>query len=319
MENINIDPNSSVAVNKPATPCTMQSAFVIACIMHGRLAKLNATETRKLKVAIRPEYLAARAKHDERAVLKSISSWESRTKSIVPLSEDDRDLALRLAKTANPRRRNWEEPEAGDITYVQKHNNGRYSCRCSYNRFTYTPFLKSFAILSRWGGGAILYRHHSYSKFIRAPKGWRWDVDANGLRLVSRINQMDDFHPASGDLIRGSKHLLNRAVILREKRRKEASLARKGKALLLRRARGVRVCLQDSIDAGNCNAGSLTFAARHGLDPKGYYSAAMLFRLEPGNDRLELAVAFAIRRHSALIAAGTKVRYPRLKKVLKNI
>src|ERR1035437_2385150 len=136
MENINVDPNSSVAVNKPATPCTMQSAFVIACIMHGRLANLNATETRKLKVAIRPEYLAARAKHDERAVLKSISSWESRRKSIVPLSEDDRDLALRLAKTANPRRRNWEEPEAGDTTYVQKHNNGRYSCRCSYNRFT---------------------------------------------------------------------------------------------------------------------------------------------------------------------------------------
>src|ERR1019366_7082572 len=80
---------------------------------------------------------------------------------------------------------------------------------------------------------------------------------------------------------------------------------------LLKGSHGVRVGLLDSHDAGNCDAGTLAFAQRHCLDPKGYHSPAKLLALEPDNQRIKLAIAMAIRRHKRHAAKGEKVSYRR--------
>ena len=170
--------------------------------------------------------------------------------------------------------------------------------------------LKSIAIISRWGGSAILYRHDSGSFFVPSPRGWCWNTDENGLRLVSRSSPKDDFHPDSEDLRKGIKHLLHRAVVLRAQRRAEAAKARREKLFLLRHSEGVKVGLQDSLTAGNCQAGSLEFARRHGLDPNAYYAPAKLLQLEPNNERVKLVIAVAARRHAHFVTAGAEVFYP---------
>ena len=76
---------------------------------------------------------------------------------------------------------------------------------------------------------------------------------------------------------------------------------------MLKGIHGVRVGLLDSHDAGNCEAGTLAFALRHCLDPKGYHSPAKLLALEPNNQRIKLAIAMAIRRHKHHAAKGGKV------------
>lgn len=171
------------------------------------------------------------------------------------------------------------------------------------------PLFKSFAIISRWGGRALLFRHHTGSFFIPAPRGWRWERDQNGLRMVSCSSPKDDFHPESEDLLKGTKHLLHRAVVLRKQRRLEAAKSRKEKQFLLKHSSSVRVGFQDSLDAGNCRAGSLEFAKRHGLDPEAYYAPAKLLHLEPNNERIKLAIVAATRRHVRFVAAGAEVFY----------
>ena len=288
----------------------MNPIFIEKCLIAGRLRSLNATETRKLGVLTRKEYLAALAKHNQRAASRFVSVWPERKRLPVPLSDGDRALALDLAKSSYPRRRNWDPPEPGDVTSVRDINNGSYSSRYTYTRWSYRPMLKSIANISRWGGGAILYRHHSGSFFVPAPRGWYWNADENGLRLVSRSSPKDDFHPDSGDLQKGTKHLLHRAVVLRAQRRAEAAKARRERQFLLRHSKGVKVGLRDSVDAGNCQTGSLEFAKRHGLDANAYYAPAKLLQLEPNNGRVKLVIAFASRRHARFTAAGAEVFYP---------
>ena len=287
----------------------MNPIFIEKCLIGRRLRSLNATETRKLGVLTRKEYLAAREKHNQRATSRCISVSPERERLIVPLSAEDRAFALDLAQDSYPRRRNWDSPEPGDKTSVRDISHGRYSSRCKYTRWSYVPILKSLAIISRWGS-TILYRHHSGSSFVPAPRGWYWDADANGLRLVSRSSPKDDFHPDSGDLQKGTNHLLHRAVVLRAQRRVEAAKARREKQFLLRHSKGVKVGLQDSVRAGNCQAGSLEFAKRHGLDANAYYAPAKLLQLEPTNERVKLAIAIAARRHALYVAAGAEVFYP---------
>ena len=288
----------------------MNPTFIRKCTIAGRLQTLNTTEKRKLDALTRKEYLAALNRHDQRAASPFESVWPEREQLTVPLSDGDRALALDLAKISYPRRRNWDPPEPGDRTSVRDINNGRYSSRYTYTRWTYLPILKSFALISRWGGGAILYRHHNGSFFVPAPRGWYWNADENGLRLVSRSSPKADFHPDSEDLRKGARHLLHRAVVLRAQRRAEAAKARREKLFLLRHSKGVRVGLQDSLTAGNCPAGSLEFARRHGLDPKGYYAPAKLLQMDPNNERVKLVIAVAARRHAHYVTAGAEVFYP---------
>jgi len=279
--------------SEPASP-----SFLANCVINGGLALLKPTHTRKLDASTRKAYLTARRRHDHRLLLRDVNPWPGRTQITVPLSIEDQRLALSLARGSHPRRQNWEPSRGGKETSVREVNHGRYSSRCAYDRWGFVPTLKSFAIISRWGGRAALYRHHCGSSLVPAPRGWRWSADANGLRLVSIARPTDDFHPDSGDLRKGIRHIVHQAVVLREKRRAEAAKTRREKRLLLRGSGGVRVGLRDSLDAGNCPAGSLEFARRHGLDPDRRYAPARLLRLEPDNDRLKLAIAVAIRRHA---------------------
>jgi len=290
----------------------MNPTFIERCVINGNLALLKSTGTRRLDARTRKEYLAARRRHDQRIPFRDVNPWPGRPQVAVPLSIDDQRLALDLARVSYPRRQNWRPAQPGSETSCWEVNNGRYSSNCTYTLWTYVPTLKSFAIISRWGGRAVLYRHHAGSFYVRAPRGWRWDADANGLRLSSIARPTDDFHPDSEDLRKGVGYILHRAVALLEKRHAEAAKARREKRLLLKGSRGVRVGLRDSLDAGNCEAGARAFALRHGLDPDGYYTPARLLKLEPDNDRVKLAIAAAIRRSAKLRSEEETVKHPRL-------
>jgi hypothetical protein len=67
---------------------------------------------------------------------------------------------------------------------------------------------------------------------IKAPRGYRWDADANGLRLVGRLG---DYHPSATDLLDGSflaKLRENAAT-----RRKERAKSRKQLSMVKRAER----------------------------------------------------------------------------------
>ena len=285
--------------------------FVQQCTHTGKLLHLGAAAKRSLPTEVRKVYLSARRQQERRSKLRTTGSWPFRIEINVPLGDQDAAFARNLAREKYPHRSNWESPEGGKETTVISRSHGSYSSRCSFTRWSYTPVLKSYAFISRWGGNGLLYHHHQGTFVVSAPRGWYWTTDENGLCLKSKSFPKDDYHPISDDLKKGPRFVHRQAVALRRKRQAKQRESRQDMAGMLKGKHGVRVGLHDSHDAGNCDAGTLAFARRHGLDPKGYYSPAKLLALEPDNQRIKLAIAMAIRRHKRHAANGGKVCYRR--------
>lgn len=70
-------------------------------------------------------------------------------------------------------------------------------------------------------------------------------------------------------------------------------------------AAGVYVCAADSVRAGNCRAGTESFATRHGLDTRRHYMAGELAALANGDAyRVRGAIIAALRRHRTEMTRG---------------
>ena len=289
--------------------------FIKQCTKSEKLVFLDRSSIRKLQPLIRQMYQVALLKHQRRQKdqlnIQPTTSWKLPCKTKVVLGADDSILAHSIAKSKHSRRKNWKAPEADFITDVISRNHGKYSKKCWYTRWSYTPTLKSYAFVSKWGGKSILYCHYSGNSFINAPRGWYWKIDVNGLCLRSHTSFQDDFHPTSDELKKGTKYLLGQAVKLRNNRNDLQCQQSEWIKQSLMGARGIMVGLQDSIHAGNCNVGSMAFAERYNLDIEGYYTPSKLLKLEPSNQRIKLAILIAYRRHTSLLSKGVKLIYRR--------
>lgn len=97
-----------------------------------------------------------------------------------------------------------------------------------------------------------------------------------------------------------------RAVQLAAARRAEVREQAELAAIVDRgEAAGCFVCLADSVRAGNCRQGTMTWGTRHSLDPQRHYRAAELLPLANGNLRhVRAAVVVALRRERRELAAG---------------
>jgi hypothetical protein len=120
---------------------------------------------------------------------------------------------------------------------------------------------------------------------------------------VVENSRQDDYHPSASDLIKenagdkiAEKVWQNHKVRLETKAREAAALAG---------MEGVVVCVADSRRAGNCEAGTFSFATRHNLDPRQHYPAAELVQIANGDSsRVRLAITAAVLRHKREMERG---------------
>lgn len=70
------------------------------------------------------------------------------------------------------------------------------------------------------------------------------------------------------------------------------------KAVEMAEIAGVKVRFQDSLDAGNCNAGTMAWAGRHNIDISREYDATDLLKIAGNDDlgRVRLVIRQAIMR-----------------------
>jgi hypothetical protein len=153
-------------------------------------------------------------------------------------------------------------------------------------------------VLTYWfqepGGEREVWRH-------QAPEGMRWDRDDNGVRLA---HGRDDYHPGCSELRRGTDFIVGMLTSNAARRAKmEAE-----NSVMLAECEGVRVTLADSVASGNCEAGTLAFAARCGItDRNAAIPAARLLDLAADKGdvvRVRLAVRAAIHRHRDDVEQG---------------
>lgn len=265
-----------------------------------RLGRLHGTITRAIRLRkqrdqwqapiVRPT-LAQRVRNHRCAVdLGEWQSVEARTE----------------ARRQHPQRRNWNKPIATtrDATAVQvcPVDEGRYSSRCTYTHWTYDVKVSSYA---RVCSGGLYYHYLGNRVYYPHPRGYRWQRDTLGVKLVSRANPLDDYHPNGAELMAATRKRVDVRIItrrLRENaitRRVNAKRLRQEMAAIERAEReGATVCLADSKRAGNCLVGTTAWCRKRGLDDTRHYPPSSLFDAANGDRRRVAAVVqVALRRH----------------------
>ena len=235
---------------------------------------------------------------------------------LIPLGARDAESARSAARANHPRRQNWGDarPSAGPTAWGATINEafqykGKHKGRTGY---TYHPTMQSAARISNDGSLLSAIIGHTDGTTAKravytlaAGRGCQWQSDANGVRLV-RIADGADYHPNSYEIRAGRAAII---ATLRERAdtRKKAAAAAKRDAKIIAAAckDGVWVCLSDAVAAGNCRAGTESFARRHNLDIRRHYRAEELPR-EQGDTsrRVALAILAAQRRQARDMERG---------------
>ena len=238
-------------------------------------------------------------------------------------------------KLNNERKKNWSSPKATtEKTHVKTINNGSYSKRCTWTRYSYVHMVESWAYLL---SSTLIYcRIHTKSGIqkitLKSPRGWIFSADKNGLLLQKISNKKIEVHIDASSIIRSKKYWLSEmnrvksiAISLykvrkeQEKKSKIASMDQKKLWKFITKADrdGVMVCFRDSYNAGNCIAGTEQFIARCNLNPHCHVKPSYLFRLAESTssiDRVKLAIFYAIERHKREMSLGFSVLHDHYRK-----
>lgn len=239
---------------------------------------------------------------------------EKRSKPVlVPLGSEQADKWLESAKANNPRLREWSLGARATIQTFQNRRLEVYSIGSNSDWNKRSTFqrgirVKSTATCTDYRVAVLTLGDAEYR--VAAPKGYRWDIDDNGLLIRGKIGS---YHPTASELANGPKAVMDafrgtlaRAKAARQEARKTKAKEKQRLAMIERAEKeGCHVCMRDSLKAGNCAAGSESWARRHGLDPKRHYSPSQILSQANGDaSRVALVVAVALRRHQAEMERG---------------
>lgn len=188
----------------------------------------------------------------------------------------DGDLALDAkiaARNSNGRIQNWTAAKASVHQFTKgdylTNDEGRYSRRCKYTKYSYSPLYTSCVEVSNCGSGLVYrrgFKGEIKSRVIHAPSGMKFQKDVLGL-VLRRLSDGMDYHPTAKDLqsrkfaatVRAEMARNYKARLAQKKAEKQSKILEK---LFQRDLSTTMVTLYDSRKAGNCIEGSLQFAEK---------------------------------------------------------
>jgi hypothetical protein len=228
--------------------------------------------------------------------------------TVVPIGRPLSEELLAAAKRENPHLRNWKAgvDETGDLGNAR----GWYSIRSSgsnSDRRKRSTFQRGIWVRSVFQATTRRLGTMScgpYRQQVQAPRGWMFQVDANGVFL--RRNKplrgigLCDYHFTASEILRMPMRELTALAVANAKARKREQDQRANWWEHVEKAEreGATVCLADSLRAGNCWAGTVSWARRAGLWPGKHYAPSEIAK-RAGNQlqRVTLVIRQALRRH----------------------
>ena len=213
-----------------------------------------------------------------------------------------------LEKIYCPRKKNYNAPRpCFKQSNLQENNMGRYSSRCTYTRYTYSPMIQSFGYLINPTTMYIRIDSNKglISKIIKAPRGFHYEIDNNGLKIQSNSVKSMDYHFTAIDLTTKTMKEIIQICKDNYNQRKKNKLTsdlfsnddkKINKVLNLANKLEVQVSIVDSIKAGNCLAGTESWMRRNHLEKKHYPVFVISSRMNTDNERVKLAILRAIER-----------------------
>jgi hypothetical protein len=242
--------------------------------------------------------------------------WWHAAPTGVPLGPKHASEWLDRVQALYPRFQNWKG--GAEAAYLRE--GGRYKLferGSNNNRHQRSTFKRGVYVNSTatcLGQRVAVLTLGNQVHEVPAPKGYYWGKDALGLKLIGRAGE---YHPDTDDLIAGGKECVrllkrnaqrrkaHRLVIQLQERTKKEKQKQQLAVLKKAEREGATVCLADSLKAGNCRAGSMSWASLHGLDPSRHYTPSEVLAQANGQaDRVAIVVAFALRRHIGEMQRG---------------
>lgn len=185
------------------------------------------------------------------------------------------------------------------LSYTEPETTWKNGKPTAYTRAERINYVRSMGIILDAGSAlhAVIARR---DLTIPAPEGHRWEIDQHGIALVRTADRCE-YHPDAGDLIRGADLP---AIIQRNEERRQLELTRIRAEMA--EVDGVWICLADSLRAGNCRAGSLSWTADNHVDSRVHHRASDILPLAINGSaqRVRIAISAAARRHRQEMERG---------------
>lgn len=272
---------------------------------------MNQTEFRKLLKSkniklSRVDFEKAHSKHIARLsrpqvidlLVKKKRAWVF----VRPYSHGDIVMSI---KTTRPRIKRWcnptsvERPNHGTVIDIA---DGRYSSKCTWQKIDHHPGVYSYGIAF---GLYLIYRLGSKQYKIKAPKGWCWIKDEQGICIQRKDGA--NYHPHADELIgkNAARNCCAKARQLHSERVKLDKEKKLSKKLLDSLKDGFYVSLVDSLNAGNCLNGTSSFMRKSGLQGEhAHISAIRKLCYGPLSQRITRVIEYAEKREIKERKAG---------------
>lgn len=202
-------------------------------------------------------------------------------------------------------------------SHLKTNGHGRYSSRCKYERFSYTPMIQSFGYMVN--KNTIYFRIDTddgiISRVIKSPRGFHFAIDHLGFKIQSNSIKSMDYHFTAIDLlpyaIKKNDYKSGQLMVAIAKSnynaRKQVNLKsdifspdpkKVNKVIKEAEKLQVQISIVDSIKAGNCLSGTQIWAMRNHLSLNNHYQIQSITdKLDGENrDRVKLVILRAIER-----------------------
>ena len=165
-----------------------------------------------------------------------------------------------------------------------------------YHRAISNNRVRSFAFIA--SEREIEYVLHNSEFVLTLPEGYAWRRDDLGLFAI-HLESGADYHVDAGDLI--GRNATRKIV---QELEHNAAIRKAAETEIAAVSDDVYVCFADSLRAGNCRAGTRSFAEKFDLREDKHYPAKLLKALAPKEPRLKITLLAAANRHAAEMARG---------------
>lgn len=148
-------------------------------------------------------HLAAWAVHQTRQARPAVVDELKRKCHTVPVVMSMEEIEAIHA--ARPRVKRWARPI--NTMFRNAHHGtisedcGKYSNRCTFKKIDHHPVAWSRCWITV-NGRYMVYQYGPKQQVLKAPRGWKWAVDANGPHITNTAGTAD-YHPNSLDLNTG--------------------------------------------------------------------------------------------------------------------
>jgi hypothetical protein len=216
-------------------------------------------------------------------------------------------------RRAYPKKRIWtDSAKSGFENGVAEFDNGRIG----WNRVITDRYItvQSYATVHA-GGRCALFYYDGERNLIKSPKkGWKFATDGLGLKIVKIKNESIEFHLNSYVFL--NKKALKECVGLAEENYKQRKQKEKDEAKFSKWAKKHQsvVCVADSIEAGNCLAGTEQFISNYKLGK--YVKSSVLQEIADKSQdpytkkRIKITIFQSFMREKKFANVGAELFYP---------